>query len=318
MAQAVPLHLCLYHPTMAAALAEQLACRTTDVHLSVASRVDIDPPEMDQIQALVAFRFPPGLLSRLPQLRWLQLTSAGYDHVSPADRRPDLSITHAGSIPARAVAEFVMMGILSSARNAPQLVRQRDQRLWARPGARLVSGSTLVLVGLGRIGAEVSACARALGMRVWAVTRTGTARVAVDRCSGPDGLAEAASEADYLAVCVPRTASTESLVGAGVLGRLKPGCSLIDVSRPGVVDRDALVAALREGRCRDALLDVHDVEPLPADDPLWAEERVWVTPHCAYEREDEVEALALLIADNIERLRAGAALINAIPRDEEP
>jgi phosphoglycerate dehydrogenase-like enzyme len=310
------LHLCVYHPTMASALTERLASRLPHVRLSVSSRVDADPPSSSDIEALVAFRFPPGLLRRMPRLRWLQLTSAGFDQVS-GERRPDLQITHAGSIPARAVAEFVIMGILSFARNVPQLIRQHDRRRWARPGARLIHGSTLVLVGLGRIGAEVSARARALGMRVIAVTRSGTARVPVDACHGPDGLGRAAAEADYLAVCVPDTPRTRRSIGADVLEQLKPGCSIIDVSRPAVVDRDALRAALRSGRCANALLDVHGVEPLPEHDPCWSEDRLWVTPHCAFEQDGEVEALTELIADNVERFLAGAPLRNSVPSGDD-
>jgi phosphoglycerate dehydrogenase-like enzyme len=311
------LHLCVYHPTMGSALGERLASLLPHVQLSVSSCVDADPPCSSDIEALVAFRFPPGLLLRMPRLRWLQLTSAGFDQVS-GECRPDLLVTHAGSIPARAVAEFVIMGLLAFARNAPQLVRQHDRRLWSRPGARLIHGSTLALVGLGRIGAEVSARARALGMRVIAVTRSGTARVPVDHCYGPDGLGQAASEADYLAVCVPDTPRTRRLVGAEVFEQLKPGCSIIDVSRPAIVDRDALRAALRNGRCANALLDVHGVEPLPEHDPLWREEGLWITPHCAFEQDREVEALTELIADNVERLLAGAPLRNLVPSGDAP
>ncbi|HEU4534019.1 MAG TPA: NAD(P)-dependent oxidoreductase, partial [Polyangiaceae bacterium] len=232
------------------------------------------------------------------------------DHVGGEPRPPGLVVTHAGSIPCRAVAEFVMMGVFALARNAPTLVRQHDGRVWARPGARLVSGGTLLVFGLGRIGSEVARAARANGMRVVAVTRSGAARAEADRCVPPGERLAVASEADYVAVCVPATTSTRGLLDAAFFERLKPGAAFIDVSRGGVTDAAALVGALRSGRCRAALLDVHEREPLPPDHPLWGEPGVWVTPHCAFEQEREAEALGDLIARNLERLWASAPLEN--------
>jgi phosphoglycerate dehydrogenase-like enzyme len=303
-------HLCVYHPVFAEPIAQYLRARLTHARVTAVTRTDVDPPDRDTIDALVAYRFPAGLLGRMRRLRWLQLTSVGFDHLESEPRAPGLIVTHAGSIPCRAVAEFVMMGIFALARNAPTLIRQHDERVWKRPGARLVSGSRLLVFGLGRIGAEVARLARANGMQVVAVTRSGTARVEVDRCVASDERHAVADEADYVAVCVPASPSTRGLLDAAFLARLKPGAALIDVSRPGVTDTAALVEALRSGRCRAALLDIHEREPLPREHPLWSEPGVWVTPHCAFEQEREAEALGELIVRNMQRLSASRALEN--------
>jgi phosphoglycerate dehydrogenase-like enzyme len=303
-------HLCVYHPVFAEPIAQYLRTRLTHVRVTAVTRTDVDPPDRDTIDALVAYRFPAGLLGRMRRLRWLQLTSVGFDHLENEPRDPGLIVTHAGSIPCRAVAEFVMMGIFALARNAPTLIRQHDERVWMRPGARLVSGSRLLVFGLGRIGVEVARAARANGMHVVAVTRSGAARSEVDRCVRSDERHAVAHEADYVAVCVPASPSTRGLLDAAFFERLKPGAVLIDVSRPGITDTAALVEALRSGRCRAALLDVHEREPLPREHPLWSEPGVWVTPHCAFEQEREAEALGELIVRNLQRLSASRALEN--------
>jgi phosphoglycerate dehydrogenase-like enzyme len=304
-------HLCVYHPVFAEPIARHLRARLTRARVTAVTRSDVDPPERDAIDVLVAHRFPAGLLGRMPRLRWLQLTSVGFDHLQHEPRAPELIVTHAGSIPCRAVAEFVMMGIFALARNAPTLVRQHDRHVWARPGARLVSDSTLLLFGLGRIGSEVARAARANGMHVVTVTRSGAAGPhTVDRCVPVGERHAMAARADYVAVCVPATPSTRALLDAAFFARLQPGAALIDVSRPGVTDTAALVEALRSGRCRAALLDVHEREPLPPEHPLWSEPGVWVTPHCAFEQEREAEALSELVVRNMQRLSASIALEN--------
>ena len=176
-----------------------------------------------------------------------------------------------------------------------------------------------MLVGLGTIGGEIAKRATALGMRVVGVSRSGRARVPVERCVGPDRLAHEARHADVLMVCVPGNETTRDLLSAEVLATAKAGFSLVDVSRAEVVDRDALVRALRSGRCRGALLDVHTEEPLPADHPLWNEPGLWITPHCAFEQDDEVALLADLVSRNLLAWRAGTPLSNRVLAvDREP
>ena len=92
------------------------------------------PPEhCDDIEILVAYRFPPGMLGAMPRLRWLQLTSVGSDQVAAGRPRSGLTVTHAGSVPAEAVAEFVWMALLAFAKEAPTLLRQQQQRIYELP-----------------------------------------------------------------------------------------------------------------------------------------------------------------------------------------
>lgn len=312
------LHICVYHATMAQPLAELVGARLTGARVSAVDDVAADPPDLESIDVLIGFRFPPGLLARMPRLRLLQLTSAGHDQVDDEDLPPGLVVAHAGSIPAPAVAEYALMGMLMFARNGHQLVRQHLQHLWSRPGARLIVGTTVVMLGFGRIGREVAERASALGMQIIAVTRSGHVRVPGVRCVPVEELSTVLPSADFLVVCVPGNPGTQGLVGREAFSSMRPGCCLIDVSRPGVVDTEALVEALGTGRCGGAMLDVVAGEPLAADHPLWREPGVWITPHCAFEQDREVEALSALLIENVERLRSARPLRNVVARDGVP
>ena len=307
-----PRRVCVFHPVMGQPLAAALRARHPELDVWAVTQTDRPPPEPDAIEALVAFRFPERMLAAMPRLRWLQLTSVGHDQVRAADRRPGLVLTTAGSVPAVAVAEYVLMGLLALAREAPTLVRQHDRRQWRMPGARLLHGKRMVMLGTGRVGIEVAKRASAFGVEVVGVNRSGRAPAPLRRVAEVRALSRELSEADSLVVCVPGDATTRGLVGAAAFEAMRPGCVLVDVSRPMVVDRVALVRALRRGVCRAAMLDVHASEPLPEDDPLWREPGVWVTPHCAFEQDDEVAALAELVSHNLAAWRSGTPLANLV------
>ena len=306
------MRMCIMHPRMGDELRDRVIAELPEVTVDVVHEVTVDPPDLDGYEVLVANTFPAGMLGRCRRLRWLQLTSTGTDQVAAGRPRPGLLVTHAGSIPARAVAEFVLMGMLALAKDAPALVRQQDARIWRLPDARLLAGGTLVLLGVGHVGREVARRARCFDMRVVAVTRRGRPSAHADETVSTAGLRAAAGRADHLVVAVPGTAETRGLVGPDVIAALPPGACLINVARAAVLDVPAVVTALRTGRLHAALLDVHDQEPLPPDSPLWAVDRLWITPHSAFRYPGETADLADLICQNFRSLQAGEPLRNLV------
>ena len=267
------------------------------------------PADVASYEILVANTFPPGMLARCHRLRWLQLTSTGTDQLI-GERPPEgLRVTHAGTVPARAVAEFVMMALLSLAKDSATLVRQQRAGIWRVPDIRLLAGSTLVQVGLGRIGALVAERARAFGVRVIGVTRSGRGSAA-DLTVRPQDLLDVARQADNLVIAVPGTEKTRGLVGADVIAALPDGACVVNVARASVLDTGAVVSALAAGRLRGALLDVHEDEPLPSASPMWNVPGLWVTPHTAFAYPGEAADLADLIVDNFRRFDEGRPLRN--------
>lgn len=296
-----PLRVCVYHRTMGSVIAARMAQAHPEIQLEVAEDTTVDPPRADEIHVLVANTFPRGLLHRCRQLRWLHLTGTGTEHVSAEKPPPSLLITTSARVPAVAVAEFAWMGLLALAKDAVRLVDQQRARQWRLPDAHLVAGSRLLLLGLGRIGVEIARRAPAFGVAVTAVTRSARPSPWA-RTLPPDRLAEAAEEADHLVLAAPDTPATRGLVGAAVLDRLPSHACVVNVGRSRVLDTAELVRRLRSGRLRAALLDVHDTEPLPDDDPIWQVPNLWITPHGAYRFPQEEQRVADVLLDNLSDL----------------
>jgi phosphoglycerate dehydrogenase-like enzyme len=306
------MRICVYHPTMGSVVAREVARVHPDVELEVAYDMTADPPRAGEVDVLLANTLPEGLLARCPRLRWLHLTGTGVEHLVRAEPQRGLLVTNSPDVPARAVAEFVWMGLLALAKDAPRLVTRQRKRTWRLPDSRLVAGSRLVLVGLGRIGSEIARRAPGFEVRVTAVTRRGLPSPLVEDVRPVAELEAAAAHADHLVLAVPATPETRSLVDERVLAALPAHATVINVSRASVLDTGALVAALESGRLRGALLDVHDEEPLPPASPLWDVERLWITPHGAYRFPEEEAEITRLFVENLTRLRAGRVLRNRV------
>jgi phosphoglycerate dehydrogenase-like enzyme len=310
------MRICVYHPTMGAVVALEVARAHPDIELEIASDVTVDPPHAGELDVLLANTLPDGLLARCPRLRWLHLTGTGVDHLVRAEPPSDLLVTNSPDVPARAVAEFVWMGLLALAKDAPRLVARQRERAWRLPNARLVAGSRLVLVGLGHIGSEIARRAPGFDVRVTAVTRRGLPSPLVEDVRPVEELEAAAAQADHFVLAVPATRATRNLVDERVLAALPAHATVVNVSRASVLDTAALMAALESGRLRGALLDVHDEEPLPPTSPLWDVEGLWITPHGAYRFPEEEAEIARLFVENLTAFRAGRVLRNRVELPE--
>jgi phosphoglycerate dehydrogenase-like enzyme len=282
------------------------------VDVSVVTDTSVDPPGLADIEVLVANTFPDGLLGRCPALRWLHLTGAGVDHVPAGQPRPGVLLSNSARVCAGPVAEFALMGLLALAKDAPALVRRQQERHWLLPDSRLVAGSRLLLVGLGMIGTEIARRAAALDIRVTAVTRRALPSPLVEQVLPPAALEDAAAQADHLILAAPATPATHHLIGERVLRALPETATVLNVGRAGVLDTDALVAALTAGRLRAALLDVHDAEPLPRDSALWTVPNLWITPHGAYRFPAENREVGRLFGRNLVAFAAGRPLPDAV------
>jgi phosphoglycerate dehydrogenase-like enzyme len=249
-----------------------------------------------------------------PDLRWVhtmaaggggQVKAAGLD---PAQLQRIVFTTSAG-VHAGPLAEFAVLGVLAGAKDLPRLLGQQREHVWSgRWQLRQVSEMTVLVVGLGGIGAEVARRLSALGATVVGTSRHLRPVDHVDQLIRTDQIAEIAPGVDAIVLTLPGTAATERLIGADVLAAVKPGTILVNVGRGTVVDEDALLPALRDGRIGFAALDVFATEPLPADSPLWDEPNVLVSPHTAALNAAEDRLIAELFAANASRLLNGDAL----------
>lgn len=176
----------------------------------------------------------------------------------------------------------------------------------------MLRGHTALVVGLGAIGSEVARLLRAAGLRVLGVSRGGAARPHAAETGAVADLDRVLPRAEIVVLTIPLTAATRHLLDARRLGLLPRGAWLVNVGRGALVDEAALVAALRAGQVGRAALDVFEVEPLPADSPLWAMGSVIVTAHVA--GPDAVAAVCDVFAENYARFRAGQPLLYRVDR----
>ena len=267
---------------------------------------------------LGAFRQFFGLIETLPNLQWLHLGFAGIDGPffgGLLDRGVRLSNSPGAA--AEPIAHTAMAGLLSLARRLPHYqALQRDHRWRSLPvdeHPRDLSVQTLLIYGLGTIGSELARLARAFGLYVIGVRRSlATAQDQADEVVHPDALDTVLPRADWLAVTANLTSETRGAIDARRLALLPEGAHVINVARGRIIDESALVEALRSHRIAGAFLDVFEVEPLPAESPLWDLPNVIVTPHASWTAQGNFERARLIFLDNLETWLQGRELITEV------
>ena len=264
---------------------------------------------------------PEGLAEAVraaPGLRWVQATSAGAgEQISSAGLSDDelrrVTVTSAAGVHAGPLAEFALLGLLAFAKDLPRLLADQRARRWGHYPVDELSGRTLLIVGLGQIGAEVARLAAAFGMRVIGLNRTGAGDYpSVDELARIGALREWLPRADAIVISLPLTDATRRLIDAAAIGEIKAGATLVNVGRGAVIDEDALVEALREGRLAGAALDVVATEPLDQDSPLWELPNVLLSPHTAGLSVRENERIVSLFAENLRRYLRDGELLNRV------
>ncbi len=254
-------------------------------------------------------RATQNICSQLPQLRWLQTFSSGVDGVIQAVA-PHVTITSMKGLNQIAVAQHAMAFILSLTRLTPNL--------GSTPRSQQVLLATLedkvhLIVGYGHIGQQIGAYSITFGMTVDAMSRTARPD---QNISGFSELDERITQADVITLACPLTPETTRLIDRERLQRVKPGTLLINIARGEVVDQDAVVDALAEGRLGGAGLDVTIPEPLPMDHPLLKFPNVLITPHVAGNLPDYMDRAAVWLIDNLERDRDGRPLTHVVNRSD--
>ena len=280
------------------------------------------PPDPELERADVAFGQPdPAQVMRLPRLRWVHLTSAGYTRYDRDDLRAALRtrgavLTNSSAVYAEPCAEHALAMMLALARRLPQcVVDQHTTRAWHaaehRIRSRALVGQTVVILGYGAIARRLIELLTPLKMNVVAVRRRPGGGEAV-RVVSQDEVDALLPEADHVVNILPENAETVGFFDARRLAALKPGGVFYNIGRGTTVAQDALLAALTSGRLSAAYLDVTDPEPLPPDHPLWRAPNCYITPHTAGGRDDEFEQLVRHFLDNLQRFERQEPLIDRI------
>ncbi|KAI0841432.1 D-isomer specific 2-hydroxyacid dehydrogenase [Hypoxylon sp. FL0890] len=306
----------------------------------------VDPEELrpdiwDGVTLLSTYMPPPAEI--IPKVRFVQLPSAGVDRWPGHPKYEDEKVVFCTSngVHAPQIAEWVIGTWLSHQHKFPHYTENMKTGLWESPFGADIQDSTrrrVGILGYGAIGRQTARLASALGMEVYAYTRTKrstpASRVDDSYCvpgtGDPDGLLPAkwfhgparedvnnflAQDLDLLVISLPLTSETRHIISAKqfeILGKKKT--FIANVARGGHIDQDALLKALETGQIRGAALDVTNPEPLPSDHPLWKAPNLLITPHVSWKTDVLWERLLDVLELNLEKLATGQPLINVVNR----
>jgi phosphoglycerate dehydrogenase-like enzyme len=263
---------------------------------------------------------PEPLFAAAPKLRWVHAIASGMDmFLYPAMRDSAVVLTGEKGLVGGHLADTGFGLLLALTRQIASAIRLGPEGWKQREAMRRVEieleGLTLGVIGFGGTGRALARRAVAFGMKVLAVDTWPVAPSdGVTEVWGLDRTADLLRASDVVAIGAPLTAETRGLLDDKAFDTMKRGALLVNVTRGEIVDGDALVRALRDGRCGGAALDVAPVEPLPADHPLWTFPNVVMTPHTAGASQHRAPRNIARFCENLRRARAGEPLVGVVDK----
>lgn len=265
-------------------------------------------PEADVL--LVSGMWKNDLIAHAPKLRFIQSISSGMDQYSKEQLGArGVRLASAAGVNARAVAEHAMSLILALARRLPEARDNQHKKAWRGMIGDLtqredeLGGKTVLIVGMGRIGAHLARLAKAFDMEVVGIRR--------DPAQGANGadsihamgeLVKLVPRADVVVLACALTPETTGLMSAAAFAAMKPSAFFVNVARGKVADEAALAATMQAARIAGAGIDVTAEEPLAPSSPLWTMPNVFVTPHTAGETRRYEDNVLDILMENLDHL----------------
>jgi phosphoglycerate dehydrogenase-like enzyme len=257
--------------------------------------------ELAEVEAVLGWRFPAGVVERLPRLRWVCSVGAGVEKLLVPELPAPVCVSRiVDAEQADGIAQFVVLMALRHARNLPVYEAQQRTRQWTRQPIGALH-SHVGLLGMGAMGSAVARMLQAVGFQVTGYSRH----------SG-QSLPSVLGGSDILVCALPLTPQTQGLLDAKALALMPRGSYLINIARGAHVVEADLIDAVRSGHLAGAALDVQNHEPLPADDPLWDVPGISITPHIA--AQSSPHTIALQFVQGWRCLQRGEAPHNLVDR----
>jgi glyoxylate/hydroxypyruvate reductase len=273
------------------------------------------PDLLARAEAMLAYRSGPGVLARMPALRWLQALTAGVEGWLALPDVPErLVLTCARGTHRVQMPENILGALFHLTKPYAGIALDQQARRWRRRVSATLAGTTLGILGLGVIGQELARKAEALEMRVIGTRRAPAPLPHVDRVYGPEGTDEVLGLADWVLLLLPVTPETRGFMNASRLKRMKPSAYLLNFGRGELIADADLIEAVTARTIAGAVLDVFTTEPLPAEHPFWGTEGILVLPHIGGLHPGRDQIVAGLFVDNLERFLAGQPLRETVDR----
>ena len=253
-------------------------------------------------------------ISGAKSLKWIQSMSAGTEGLDPVRKsRPEVRITRMTGVYCYPMAETAVMYMLMLLRGMPFYARCAKDRKWKKPLPQNcpgeAAGLTVGIAGMGEIGSHVAEKCKALGMKVLGCRRDPDGKENADRMYPLTQIKEMLPRCDVVVSLVPASAQNAKMFSEELFGCFKQGSCFISMGRGSVVDEEALIRALKDGKIAGAALDVFAKEPLPEDSPLWDLDNVIITPHSSALSPFNMDRAVDTICGNVNRFVNGTALI---------
>ncbi|HIG52965.1 MAG TPA: D-2-hydroxyacid dehydrogenase [Candidatus Handelsmanbacteria bacterium] len=294
----------------------QLARENGDHQVLIAADEAVAITLADGVEVIMG-HFPPAVCAAAADLRWIQSFSAGMDKFLFPEiiERDEVAVSNVAGLYAPQGGEHAWALLLALARGIDQAIRQNDQRKWAAGSTVELTGLTLGVVGMGGFGLEMVKRAAGYDMQIIAVDPV--------RRDPPPGVSELVDNSqenlhsllrrsDVVMIACPKTKETYHLIGSEELALMRENAYLINVTRGGIIDEEALCQALSEGQIAGAGIDVTETEPLPADSPLWDARNIILTPHRAGASQHRPRKVFEFFLAQLERYLKGEAVLNIV------
>lgn len=300
------------------------------------SRISDDIWRKTEILFTSGAYLPPA--EKVPNLRWLHSSYAGIETIldNPLLSQPGLLVTNSSGVAISQMGEYVIMMLLNLGHKIPQMMQAQREKRWVEDKQvslipKELRGSTVGIVGYGSIGREVARQLYAYGATVLASKRdvlhpedTGYTPEGLgdplgnyfQRLYPNEGLRGMLKDCDFVVLALPRTRDTECLFNKEMFEAMKSGAYFINVSRGQLVDEGALINALNSGHLAGAALDVFTDEPLPADNPLWTQPNLIITPHISAYSTNMMNQVIDFFIENLKRYLKEEALYNVVSLEQ--
>lgn len=301
---------------------ERLAAALPDDVVVNAQESDARLREYPGADVLFATRISADQFAAARSVRWMHSSAVGVGPLlPPAVVAGDVIVTNSRGVHSEAIAEHAL-ALLLAVRRGLHLSRDRQRAsTWAQEELQarhvpVAEATEVVVIGLGSIGLRIATMCAGLGMRVVGVRRHSARPVPgfIRQVFPTADLRTALRTADAVILAAPQTDDTRALIGRDELAVMKPTAVIVNIARGRLIDDEALVAAVEEGRVLGAGLDAFRREPLPADSPYWRLPEVLMSPHTASFSGDYWAPVVDLFLENVRRFKAGEALLNVVDK----
>lgn len=271
--------------------------------------------DIEDIDILVTFDCFSRLdIDMLPNLKWIQLLSAGINQV-PKDKveKRNILLTNARGVYSIPIAEWIVLKTLEMFKNSKEFYEKQKNKIW-KTNTRLLElyGKTIGFVGTGSIAQEAAKRFEGFGVNIIGINTRGREVEHFHKCYSIDKLKEVVKKCDVLVITVPYTDETYHLINKDVLDNMKDGAYIINIARGVIIDEKALIESLETGKIKKAALDVFEVEPLPEDSPLWEMDNVYISPHNSWSSEMIFRRRFEIAYENLKRYKNNENLLNVV------